>query len=241
MTGRTIPSAKGEWRVPAAFILLCAIPLAAGAVRIVTLAVGAEVTPENARFVGAPMPVVLHIVSAAMFIVLGAFQFVPSIRRQKPGWHRRVGRLLVGSGLVASLSALWMTLFYELPAQDGVLLYGFRLLFGSLMAISIVLAFVAIRRRKIARHRAWMMRGYALGLGAGTQVLTLLLGEIFLGPPTVLARALLMGAGWAINLAVAEWIIQRPPSTRARSASPARVPGLEQRPDASVASAGGTD
>jgi uncharacterized membrane protein len=214
--------------VPALFILLCAIPLAAGAVRLVTLAVGAEITPENARFFGAPLPVVLHILGAATYTVLGAFQFVPSIRHRTPGWHRRVGRLVVGSGLVAALSGLWMTQFYSLPDHDGVLLYGFRLLFGSLMAVSILLAFAAIRRGKIARHRAWMMRGYALGLGAGTQVLTLLAGELAFGPPTVLSRALLMGAGWAINLAVAEWIIRRSTSPRARAASRAHATEHEQ-------------
>lgn len=57
------------------------------------------------------------------------------------------------------------------------------------------------------RHREWMMRGYAIGLGAGTQVLTLLAGELIVGPPSELSQALLMGAGWVINLAVAEWII----------------------------------
>jgi uncharacterized membrane protein len=243
MTERRIPSRKGEWRewgVPVALIALCAIPLVFGAVRLVTLAVGAEITPENARFFAAPLPVVLHIVAAAAYIVLGAFQFVPSIRRRKPGWHRRVGRLLVGSGLVAALSGLWMTQFYELPDHDGALVYGFRLLFGSLMAISIVLGLVAIRRREIARHRAWMMRGYALGLGAGTQVLTLLVGEIVLGPPGEVARGLLMGAGWAINLALAEWIIRRPPPPPARTASPARATGYDQAPGASVPSAVGT-
>ncbi len=136
-----------------------------------------------------------------------------------PGWHRRVGQLLVGSGLVAALSGLWMTQFYRLPDHDGALLYGFRLLFGSLMALSIVLGVAAIRRREIARHRAWMMRGYALGLGAGTQVLTLGIGEIALGPPGEFSRALLMGAGWAINLAVAEWAGRRRPAPPARPAS----------------------
>ena len=243
MTERRIPSRKGEWRewgVPVALILLCAIPLVFGAVRLVTLAVGAEITPENARFFAAPLPVVLHIVAAAAYIVLGAFQFVPSIRRRKPGWHRRVGRLLVGSGLVAALSGLWMTQFYQLPDHDGALVYGFRLLFGSLMAISILLGLVAIRRREIARHRAWMMRGYALGLGAGTQVLTLLIGEIVLGAPGEVARGLLMGAGWAINLALAEWIIRRPPSPQAstaRTASPARATGYDQAPGASAPTA----
>jgi uncharacterized membrane protein len=216
-----VPSRRGEWGIPAALLALCAIPLAAGAVRLGTLAAGTEITPENERFFTAPLPVVLHIVAAAAYTVLGAFQLVPGFRRRRPGWHRRAGRLLVVAGLVAALSGLWMAQFYRLPAHDGRLLYGFRLLFGSLMAVSLVLGVLAIRRRDLARHRAWMLRAYALGLGAGTQVVTLLLGELVLGPPGEVARGLLMGAAWAINLAVAEWIIRRAPgrSTPGRAGS----------------------
>ena len=80
------------------------------------------------------------------------------------------------------------------------------------MVVSIVLGFTTIRRGDVSRHRAWMARGYALGLGAGTQVLALAVGELIAGPPSELSRALLMGAGWVINLAVAEWIIRRRPA-----------------------------
>jgi uncharacterized membrane protein len=177
----------------------------------VTLAAAVAVTPENARFFASPLPVVLHITGAGLYVVLGAFQFVPAIRRRAPGWHRRVGRMLVGAGLLAALAALWMTQFYPLPATDGTLLYGFRLVFGSAMIASIVIGFLAIRRREIARHRAWMMRGYAIGLGAGTQAFVLLTAQLVAGSPSVDVHALLMGASWALNLAVAEWLIRRRP------------------------------
>jgi hypothetical protein len=65
-----------------------------------------------------------------------------------------------------------------------------------------------------------MMRGYALGLGAGTQVLTHLPWFVLFGKPGELPRLLLMGAGWAINLGVAEWVIRR-----GRVRSRAAVPG----------------
>src|SRR6185503_5471714 len=100
---------------------------------------------------------------------------------------------------------LWMTLFYSLPESDGALLYTFRLLFGSAMVVSIAFGFTTIRRGDVNGHRAWMARGYAIGLGAATQMLTLMIGEIIAGPPSVLSRALLMGAAWVINLAIAEW------------------------------------
>jgi len=212
LTQRTITvnsSARAEWLVIALLIALSALPVGAGAVRLAGLASGAQITPENARFFAAPVPVVLHILSASLFCILGAFQFAPEIRRRRPGWHRAAGRLLVFAGLVAALSGLWLTQFYPPVMGDGPLLYGLRLVVGSAMALFIVLGFAAIRRREIARHRAWMMRGYALGLGAGTQALTHLPWFLFPGIQGELTRALLMGAGWAINLAVAEWIIRR--------------------------------
>jgi hypothetical protein len=70
------------------------------------------------------------------------------------------------------------------------------------------------------RHRAWMTRAYAIGVGAGTQALTLAAGELIAGPPSELGNALLMGAAWVLNLAVAEWSIRRKPGNRARKASP---------------------
>jgi hypothetical protein len=112
-----------------------------------------------------------------------------------------------------------MTLFYPWPKGDGVLLYVLRLLFGSAMVGSIVLGFTTIRRGDVSGHRAWMARGYAIGLGAATQMLTLLAGEIISGPPSELSRALLMGAAWMINLAVAEWAIRKRLAPRGRTAS----------------------
>jgi hypothetical protein len=42
---------------------------------------------------------------------------------------------------------------------------------------------------------------------------------VIAGPPSELSRALLMGAGWVINLAVAEWAIRKRPACPARPAS----------------------
>ncbi len=129
------------------------------------------------------------------------------------------GRRLVPCGLVAALSGLWMTQFYPPVMGDGPLLYDIRLVVGSAMTLFIVLGFAAIRRRDIARHRAWMMRGYALGLGAGTQALTHLPWFLFPGIQGELTRALLMGAGWIINLVVAEAVIRNRPILPARSST----------------------
>jgi uncharacterized membrane protein len=197
-----------RWAI-GALLALALIPVAAGTARLVQLAGGPELIPADPRFAASPVPLGVHIVAAIGYALLGAFQFSAGLRRRRPGWHRRAGRLLVALGLAVALSGLWMTLFYPRQEGTGDLLFLFRLLAASGMGISIVLGLAAVRRREIARHRAWMIRAYALGLGAGTQAFTQGFGEAAFGTG-VLRTDLMMGAGWAINLAVAEWFIRRP-------------------------------
>lgn len=212
-------SAWRAWRIPAALIVLTLVPMVGGALRLAELTDGAAVTPMNARFIAAPTPVVLHIVSAIVYCLLGAFQFAPDLRRRRPDWHRAAGRWLIPCGLVAALSALWMSVFYPDAPGDGALLRGIRLVAGTGMLLSLVLGFTAIRRCDVARHREWMIRAYAIGQGAGTQVLTGLFWALFAGVPGATARALvLMGGGWAINLLIAERSIRRPPGRPSPSA-----------------------
>ncbi|WP_202805068.1 DUF2306 domain-containing protein, partial [Arthrobacter sp. TB 26] len=101
-----------------------------------------------------PVAVVVHIISAILYAVLGAFQFSAGFRRRRPGWHRSAGRVLVVLGLAVALSALWMTLFYPRQPGTGALVYVFRLAFGSGMAAAIILGVAAIRHGDVTRHRA---------------------------------------------------------------------------------------
>jgi uncharacterized membrane protein len=199
-----------QWLVPAGLIVLSIIPVLAGALRLTELMGGAEITAKNARFFASPMPVGVHIVSVSVYSLLGALQFVPSLRRGRPGWHRIAGRILVPAGVLVALSGLWMTVFYPRPVGDGEVLLVVRLIVGSAMLASIVLAVIAIRRRDIPSHSAWMTRAYAIALGAGTQVLTLLPWSLLVGTPDELPHTVLMTAAWVINIAVAEYVIRRP-------------------------------
>ena len=202
-----------SWPAPVGLVLLSAIPLTAGVLRLVQLAGGPAAIPADHRFAGFPVALVAHIVGAAIFALVGAFQFVPRLRRRS--WHRRAGRVVAVAGLVVAVSALWLTLFYEPQPGSGVVLMVFRLVFAPAMAACLVLGFAAIRRRDINAHRAWMMRAYALGLGAGTQAFTEGIGQAIFGHG-VLAADLSRVAAWVINLAIAEWLIRRPARQRVR-------------------------
>ena len=199
---------RPEWLVPAGLIALSLVPIVAGSARLTQLASGATVTAENARFFDSPIPVVAHIVGSSVFLVLGALQFAPSLRRRR--WHRVSGRVVAPAGLVSALSALWMTVFYDMPASvTGPGLAAVRIVVGTAMAVAIVVAFIAILRGDVRTHSAWMTRAYAIGLGAGTQVIVFLPYTLLLGAPAPLTHTLLMSAGWVINLVVAEVVIRR--------------------------------
>jgi uncharacterized membrane protein YozB (DUF420 family) len=199
--------------VPAALMALSLVPLTAGTLRLVQLAGGPALMPADDRFVGLPVPLVAHIAGAAVFALVGAFQFVPGIRRRHRGWHRGAGRVVAVAGLAVAGSALWLTLGYPAQPGTGDILYLLRLVLAPAMIACLVLGFTSIRRRDFGSHRAWMVRAYAIGLGAGTQVFTEGLGGALFGTGEVrgdLAKA----AGWVVNLVVAEWVVRRPARRR---------------------------
>ena len=180
-TTRSTRSTRSIGWVQFALVALVVVPAVAGSLRLVELAGGPQLMPANPRLTASPVPLVVHIVSALSYAVLGAFQFSAALRRRRPGWHRAAGRVLVVLGLAVAFSGLCLTLFYPRQPGTGVLAFLFRLAFGSGMAASIILGFTAIRRGDVARHRAWMTRAYALALGAGTQVFTKGIGPAVFG------------------------------------------------------------
>jgi uncharacterized membrane protein len=201
-----IRKGSSRWLI-AGLLVLAAMPLTFGVLRLLQLAELADAMPPA---VASPVPLILHIVGALLYAILGAFQFSASIRRRWPLWHRAAGRTALVGALLVALSALWLTGLYVTPSLGGLVLAGFRIVVVTAMLASIVLGVAAVLRRDIARHREWMIRAYALGLGAATQMLVLMVAEMISGgPPTELNRALLSGLAWGINVVIAEWSIRR--------------------------------
>ncbi|WP_088284381.1 DUF2306 domain-containing protein [Kineosporia sp. A_224] len=200
--------AAGGWRVPLALVALVALPLGAGSLRVVEILGGPRLLPDNPRVHAVPVPLVLHVVAAAVYAVLGAFQLSSRQRRAHPDRHRRNGRAAVVAGAVVALSGVWMTLFYP-DAPGGVLLQVVRFVVGTAVAAGVVLGVTAVRRRDIPAHRAWMIRAYALAVAAGTQTFTQGIGNALFGTGD-LSTALSLTAGWVLNAVVAEIVIRRP-------------------------------
>jgi uncharacterized membrane protein len=212
--------------VPLALVALALVPVIAGSLRLTDLSTGSTFMPADAHHPTTPVALVVHIVSAVSYSLLGAFQFSAGLRRSRPAWHRAAGRVLVPLGLTVAASAVWMTLVYPTEAGTGPLLFWSRLAFGPAMGLCLVLGVVAILGRDVRAHRAWMIRAYAIGLGAGTQVVTIGLTQAALGTGTAVTDAG-TAAAWAINLAIAEAIIR----TRVHPSSTVRQPTTRRNTD----------
>ncbi len=208
------------WRdllLPGGLMVLMAVPTLAAIVRVVTFLRRAP-GPEIERYYDAPVSGLLHITAAIVFCVFGAVQVSPALRRRWPRWHMRAGRVLAPLGLLGALTGVWMVMTWPQVDNDGASLLVIRLAVGAGMAVSIVAGMLAIRRRDWPAHGAWMLRAFAIGLGAGTQVFTHIPYFLIDALQNEAGRALAMGGGWALNLAVAEWVIRR------RSARSSSVP-----------------
>lgn len=202
-------TSRALWLVPAGLILLNLIPILSGALRLTQLGGGPELIPEASRFTVFPWPVVIHIVSATLFSIVGALQFLPGLRRGRRSWHRLAGRVLIPAGFLVAASGIWMAAFSDLPAGDGPLLLVLRVGFGAYMLAALALGVRAILQRRFRVHGAWMTRAYAIGIAAGTQAIFLIPVSLVLGSSHELGRGIAMGAAWLVNLAAAELVIRR--------------------------------
>ncbi|MEH6834029.1 MULTISPECIES: DUF2306 domain-containing protein [Falsihalocynthiibacter] len=214
---------KSEWVALGVIFVYSFIPVIGGLIRVLELAGGPQIAPANTRALLAPLPITLHILSSIIFCVLGALQFIPSLRRQRPAAHRAIGRVIAVAGCVSALTAVWMTHFYDFPkALQGATLYWVRMVLGTSMIGLIIWAVIAIRSRNIFQHSASMVRAYAIAQGASTQTVVgitwiIAVGSEAMGP----LRDGLMIFAWVFNLLVAEILIRS-------TLKPEKRPGLKR-------------
>lgn len=202
---------KREWSLLISIVVYSFIPVFGGLIRVLELAGGLALIPENPRALTDPLPVILHVLSSFTFCIAGAIQFLPSVRQHHPLAHRAMGRVLVIAGCISAASGLWMTYFYEFPeALQGSLLFSTRVILGFLMIGLIGWAVLAIRAGNVFQHGASMLRAYAIGQGASTQALFGIGWIIISGTePTGFLRDAFMLVCWLLNMIAAEILIHR--------------------------------
>ena len=174
----------------------------------------ADIDRFDRRFGHHPVLALLHVVPGGVFLALAPFQFVSALRRRYVAVHRWSGRILIVAAVVSVLSSFYFGLLIPFGGAGEAVAIA---VFGGVFLLAIGRAFVAIRRRQIARHREWMIRAFAIAIGISSvrvmgAVLDVALTPAGLGPDTLFVLSI--WTGWLLTACGAEaWIRQ----TRAHS------------------------
>src|SRR5215203_7567715 len=121
--------------------------------------------PYNPGFLDFPTVVALHVVLGGLYLALAPFQFVRRIRSRHLDYHRWAGRLLVSVGLAVGATALFMGLVIPKGGWPERVVIG---LFGIVFLFALIRGFLHVRARRVALHREWMIRAFAVGLAIAT-------------------------------------------------------------------------
>ena len=206
---RTISAALPRF----ALFLLALVPVMIGSLILTSMHYGwaneFNTPGDVARRGSYPIAMVGHIIGGSAMLLLGFAQFSAPLRRRYPGLHRWVGRSLVVAGGYFALSGLVMNASAKAQA-DSVLYNSAQNVMAVVFVVVLTLGIRAIRQGRVADHRAWMMRSYAITLGAATQTILILPVFLIVGEAKGLLIDLVFIAAWGVNLTVAEWVIRAP-------------------------------
>lgn len=159
----------------------------------------------KARYIQHQIVSAIHMFTGIAFVLFAPLQFITKFRNKNLRLHRILGRVLVSFALIAGIYG--MVSAVVLPAFGGITTETAVWFFGPIFIFSIARAFWCIRKRKIAQHREWMIRAFALGIGVGTQRIVVGLFIGFGGYPMVEIFGTALWLGFGLNLLVAEiWI-----------------------------------
>jgi hypothetical protein len=102
---------------------------------------------------------VVHLTTTVPLLLLPPIQFSRRIRARWPIWHRRAGKLYLGSAIVAAVGAMYLGVTFA-GLGSRVPLFIFSLLW---LAFSIA-AWRSARRHAFAVHERFVVRSYAIAL-----------------------------------------------------------------------------
>jgi uncharacterized membrane protein len=100
-----------------------------------------------------------------LYLLGACLQLSYWFRRRHYTFHRRLGRVLVGSALLSGVFALVFGIFFPF---GGVTQGTAAVVFGLWFIACLILAVRAIRRDDMFHHRRWMIRAFAVGIAVGT-------------------------------------------------------------------------
>jgi hypothetical protein len=186
---------------------LSAIPILAAVPLLVQIPLG-DLPPQSARYNAVSISLFVHAAGGILFGLLGPIQFARAQGRRYGRWHRIMGRVFWAAGMLLALSSL--RLLWQFPDAATWILRLARLAASLGLIAALILGLRAAIMRDMPRHRAWMIRAYAIGMGAATIALVMFPIYLITGAPlSGYASDIAFVGSWVLNIAAAEWVIRR--------------------------------
>ncbi len=104
----------------------------------------------------------MHYFMGAVLVLAWPMLFSAKIRARHPLVHRWTGRVYVTAGLLAGVGGLSFILAHHTGTWDHI---AFAI-WGAVMMLSAVMAYVHARAKRFDLHRAWAIRLFAMVLGS---------------------------------------------------------------------------
>ena len=146
----------------------------------------------------------LHIFPALLVLLAGLTQFSHWVLRRMPRLHRWVGRIYVFSIIGVCGPAALVMAFY---ANGGFWAQASFVTLSLLWWAFTWAGYWFIRKGDIQRHRAWMVRSYALTFSAITLRVMQFLLAVYSDMDPETAYRLVAWPSWVLNLLVAEFVV----------------------------------
>ena len=203
--------------MPAAWgmvFFLIAVVLVFAVIRVITdsenLANG--VIPEEGefdrRYAQYPILAYAHIIPGVVYLVLAPFQISRRFRNRHLDLHRKMGRFLVPTGILSGVVGVIFGFFFSF---GGFAEASASVVFGTWFTLALALAYSYIRAGDTVRHRRWMIRAFAIGLGVGTIRIWVGLFQGFGLLDEVTSFGVAFWLSWTLHVIAAEiWLWQRP-------------------------------
>ena len=193
-------------RTPASWWIVLGLAASVTLYALAYVLVGPAMYPPQLAdsFRARPWGIYPHAFFGAVAMILGPLQFRRDLLWRRRSLHRTLGKIYLISCLAVGSAGLYMAAY---SFGGWITHLGFGLL-AILLLTSSALAYAAIRRREILRHRAWMVRSYALLFAAVTLRLELPILTFALGGFAT-AYAIVSWLCWVPNLVWAGWYVRR--------------------------------